>query len=225
MKRKYVAVLSALIISVSTLFLKNENTMAKTEEILLPKAVKEGSMSLEESILKRRSVRNFMRKDLSLEQTSQLLWAAQGLTQEESGFGFRASPSAGALYPTEIYLLNKDGFFHYLPRGHKLEVLGSKDLREALSGVALGQESVRKAAADIVICAVYGRVTAKYGERGSMYTHIEAGHIAQNIHLQAVALGLGSVPVGAFSDEGVKKILSLPEDHEPLYIIPVGYPE
>lgn len=181
--------------------------MSKTNEIDLPQASNKGNISLEEAISKRRSQRSFMQKDLSLEQISQLLWAAQGVTQEKSGFAFRAAPSAGALYPMEIYLLSKDGFFHYLPQGHKLEVLESKDLRSSLAAVALGQDSVREAAVSIVICAVYKRITVKYGERGIKYAHIEAGHIAQNIHLQAVALGLGSVPVGAFSDEGVKKNL------------------
>jgi len=103
--------------------------------------------------------------------------------------------------------------------------LSQKDLRDSLASVALGQSPIREAAIDIVICAVYERVTGKYGKRGIRYVHIEAGHIAQNIHLQAVVLGLGSVPIGAFSDEGVKNLLSLPSDYEPLYIIPVGYPK
>lgn len=196
--------------------------MAKEREILLPQPIIKGKVSLEEAILKRRSQRSFIQKDLSLEQISQLLWAAQGVTVKQAGYNLRAAPSAGALYPMEIYLINKDGLFHYLPEGHKLEVLGHKDLRNDLCSSALGQDSVAKAALDIVICAVYNRVAGKYGQRGIKYTHIEAGHIAQNIHLQAVALDLASVPVGAFSDEEVKKVLNLPKDQEPLYIIPVG---
>lgn len=197
--------------------------MAKTNLIQLPQPITEGKVSLEEAILKRRSQRSFIQKDLSLGQISQLLWAAQGITAKQGGYNLRVAPSAGALYPMEIYLVNKDGLFHYLPEGHKLEVLGQKDLRDELCVSALGQDSVAKAALDIVICAVYARLTAKYGQRGTRYAHIEAGHVAQNIHLQAVALGLGSVPIGAFSDEGVQKTLGLAKDHEPLYIIPVGY--
>lgn len=199
--------------------------MAENGQIQLPKPITQGKISLEEAILKRRSQRAFAQKDLNLGQISQLLWSAQGITGEKTGFSFRAAPSAGALYPMEIYLLSKDGLFHYLADGHKLDILSKKDLRKNLRDAALGQNSVAQAAIDIVICAVYSRVTGKYGERGIRYAHFEAGHIAQNIHLQAVALGLGSVPVGAFSDELVKRILSLPKDAEPLYIIPLGYPE
>lgn len=197
--------------------------MAKENLIQLPQPMIKGKVSLEEAILKRRSQRNFVRKDLTLEQISQLLWAAQGITGEKGRFNFRAAPSAGALYPMEVYLLAKNGLYHYLLPGHKLEQLSKNDLRDALANSALGQGSISQAPVNIVICAVYSRVTAKYGERGARYTLIEAGHIAQNIHLQAASLGLGSVPVGAFDDGQIKKILSLPEEQEPLYIIPVGY--
>ena len=196
--------------------------MAKTTHVQLPNPSVKGKVSLEETIAKRRSQRSFRQKSLSLEQISQLLWAAQGITAKEQGFSFRAAPSAGALYPMEIYLLTRDGLFHYLPEGHMLHMLGEKDLREDLANAALGQGAVSEAPLDIVICAVYSRITGKYGERGIRYAHIEAGHIAQNIHLEAVALGLGSVPIGAFNDDGVKKALSLPVDHDPVYIIPVG---
>ena len=117
----------------------------------------------------------------------------------------------------------KNGLFHYLPNGHKLESLAEQDLRSALADFSSGQVAISQAPVNIVICAVYSRVTSKYGQRGIRYAHIEVGHVAQNIHLQAVALGLGSVPIGAFNDEEVKRILSLPINHEPLYIIPVGY--
>jgi len=199
--------------------------MAKTDIIPLPRPITKGKVSLEEAIFKRRSQRTFSQKDLNLEQISQLLWSAQGITSQRGGFSFRAAPSAGALYPMEIYLLTKDGAFHYLPEGHDLNILDKKDLRKALAGSALGQDAISQAPLDIIICSVYSRITSKYGQRGIRYAHIEAGHVAQNIHLQAVALGLSSVPIGAFSDEEVKKILLLPADHEPLYIIPVGYSE
>lgn len=199
--------------------------MAKTEEILLPKPNTTGKISLEVAIAKRRSQRDFTKQELSQEQISQLLWAAQGITGRVWNHSFRSAPSAGALYPMEIYLVSKEGIFHYLPEGHKLEELAETDLRRDLSQACLGQGSLASAPINIIICAVYSRITAKYAERGIRYAHIEAGHIAQNIHLEAVALGLGSVPIGAFSDERVRKLLNLPKGCEPLYIIPVGYPK
>lgn len=196
--------------------------MAGFKEIQLPQPKTKGTLSLEETIAKRRSVRDFSAKDLTQEQVSQLLWAAQGITSKTAGANLRAAPSAGALYPIEIYLLSKDGLFHYLPEGHKLETLSDKDLRKDLSVACLGQASVREASVDIVICGVASRITDKYGERGIKYMHIEAGHIAQNIHLEAVALALGSVPVGAFDDEKVDSLLGLAQGYSAIYIIPVG---
>lgn len=191
------------------------------KEILLPAPQLKGNVSTEEAIAKRRSKRSFRSQDLSLEQISQLLWAAQGITDQQGRF--RAAPSAGAAYPMEIYLLNQDGLFHYLPQGHKLEQVTPNDLREQLARACLGQDFLAQAPVDLVIAAVYARVTSRYGQRGRRYTDIEVGHIAQNVHLQAQALGLSSVPVGAFDDDEVKQLLQLPEEEEPLYIIPVGY--
>jgi SagB-type dehydrogenase family enzyme len=214
-----------LLIFLVLLLGNKEIAMAQLKEIQLPAPIKAGKMSVEEAILNRRSERDFIDQDLDWAVVGQLLWAAQGITAKRLGYSFRAAPSAGALYPMEIYLVNKEGLFHYVPAGHKLEVLGDADLRGALAGACLGQASVREAAIDIVICAVYQRVTGRYGQRGIRYVDIEAGHIAQNVHLQAVALGLGSVPIGAFDDQRVSDALSLPDEQEPLYIIPVGYTE
>ncbi|MBU4377454.1 MAG: SagB/ThcOx family dehydrogenase [Candidatus Omnitrophica bacterium] len=213
------------IIFIATLLFigKEDLSMAKAKEIQLPQPITKGIISLEEAIAKRRSQRSFSKKELTLYQISQLLWAAQGITERRGGHSLRNAPSAGALYPMEIYALTKDGVYHYLPERHALEVLSEGDLRGDLCNASLGQSSVSDAPLDIVICAVYDKVTFKYGERGKRYADIETGHIAQNIHLQAVALGLVSVPIGAFSDEEVKSILNLPADHVPLYIIPVGH--
>lgn len=213
------------IIFIATLLFigKEDLSMAKAKEIQLPQPITKGIISLEEAIAKRRSQRSFSKKELTLYQISQLLWAAQGITERRGGHSLRNAPSAGALYPMEIYALTKDGVYHYLPERHALEVLSEGDLRGDLCNASLGQSSVSDAPLDIVICAVYDKVTFKYGERGKRYADIETGHIAQNIHLQAVALGLVSVPIGAFSDEEVKSILNLPADHAPLYIIPVGH--
>ncbi len=224
MARPSVFIIILIIAAGYVLFIGKENIlMAETKLIQLPKPLNKGNISLEEVIFRRRSQRSFEQKDLSLQQISQLLWAAQGITAKEGFHGLRAAPSAGALYPIEIYLLAKNGLFRYLPDGHKLQSVGEQDLRGALADSSFGQAAISQAPVNIVVCAVYSRLTSKYGQRGIRYVHIEVGHIAQNIHLQAVALGLGSVPIGAFNDEEVKKILSLPIDQEPLYIIPVGY--
>ncbi len=190
------------------------------EEIKLPKPKLKGSISLEEAIEKRRSVRSFFPQDLELEQISQLVWAAQGVTDRR---GFRAAPSAGALYPLEVYVATKKGVFQYIPSEHKLVKKKKSDLRSELAAASWGQGFVREAPVSIIICAIYERVTSRYGERGVRYTDIEVGHAAQNVHLEAVALGLASVPLGAFNDNAVSALLGLSEDERPLYIIPVGY--
>jgi SagB-type dehydrogenase family enzyme len=187
----------------------------------LPRPKTKGAVSVEEAISKRRSVRSYSSRDISAGDVSQLLWACQGITGKSRGL--RAAPSAGALYPLEIYIAKKDGLFRYIPEGHKLEPISMSDLRGDLAAASYGQGFVRETSIVIVICAIYERVTSKYGERGVMYTHMEAGHAAQNVFLQAVSLGLDSVPVGAFSDKDVSKILGLPSDTKPLYILPVGY--
>lgn len=223
-KKLSIFIITLIVAAGYVIFIGVENRlMAKTKLIQLPRPLIKGNISLEEAIFRRRSERNFKQKDLTLQQISQILWAAQGITLEKGSYNLRTAPSAGAVYPMEIYLLTKNGLFRYLPNGHKLEPLNEQDLRGDLAVSSLGQVSINQAPVNIVICAVYSRVTSKYGQRGIRYAHIEVGHIAQNIHLQAVALGLSSVPIGAFSDEKVKKILSLPKNHEPLYVIPVGY--
>jgi len=166
---------------------------------------------------------DFFGKGVTLEQISQLLWAAQGIADRKDNIDLRTAPSSGALYPMELYVLTREGLFHYVPKGHYVETVRKEDMRAELSAMALHQEVIKFAPMTIVISAVYQRVTDEYGQRGERYTHMEAGHIAQNIHLQAVSLGLSSVPMGAFEDKKVKNLLSLPPDQEPLYIISVGY--
>jgi SagB-type dehydrogenase family enzyme len=190
--------------------------------IPLPAPRQVGTITLEETLAKRRSVRAFSDLQLSLEELSQLLWATQGVTHPD---GYRSAPSAGALYPLEVYVITPQGLFHYDPPGHNLRQLQPGDLRPDLHAVALRQEAVLKAPSVFVITAVFERTELKYGkERSARYVHLEAGHAAQNLLLQAVALDLAAVPIGAFNDDKVKKVLSLPNDHLPLYLIPVGHP-
>ena len=170
----------------------------------------------------RRSVREYSDQPLTTADLGQLLWAAQGITSER---GFRTAPSAGALYPLEVYLLTAEGVFHYEPQHHQLRLMSQDDARPALYQAALQQEPVLKAPAVFVLAAVYARTVQKYGEeRSPRYVHMEAGHAAQNLLLEATALGLGAVPIGAFHDQEVQKALGLPADHQPLYLIPVGHP-
>ena len=190
-------------------------------EMPLPTPRLAGEMSLEESIASRRSVREFTGQRLTWEEISQLLWATQGITAPA---GLRTAPSAGALYPLEIYVALADGAYHYLPHSHAVQRLSERDSRQDLCEAGLRQDALRQAPAIFVIAAVYERTDAKYGERAERYVHLEAGHAAQNLLLQAVALELGAVPIGAFSDDTVQETLGLPADHRPLYLIPVGYP-
>jgi len=191
------------------------------ERIVLPSPMRSGHMSLEEALARRRSVRDFSATPLSDQELSQLLWAAQGITHPD---GLRTAPSAGALYPLELYVANAAGFYRYDPQHHELQRRSERDPRSALCRAALEQESVREAPAVFVITAIYARTAQKYGDvHSSRYVHLEAGHAAQNLLLQAVALGLGAVPIGAFHDAQVQKALALPPEEQPLYLIPVGH--
>jgi SagB-type dehydrogenase family enzyme len=157
-----------------------------------------------------------------MDELGQLLWAAQGLT---SSAGQRTAPSAGGLYPLELYGVTRDCVYHYAPPGHRLNEHVRGDLRSGLWLAAWRQDAVKNAAAVIVITGVYARTALKYGEERAMrYVHLEAGHAAQNILLQAVALKLGAVTLGAFEDDRVIQALALPSDHAPLYLIPIGHP-
>ncbi|MCX8108831.1 MAG: SagB/ThcOx family dehydrogenase [Verrucomicrobiae bacterium] len=177
-------------------------------------------MSVEEAIVSRRSIRSYSGVPLTDDELSQLLWAAQGITDTRRNY--RAAPSAGATFPLETYVVTQTGIYRYDPPRHALEELKTGDLRRKLASAAYEQSFVAEAGATIVFAAVPQRTTQRYGTRGHMYIHMEAGHAAQNVHLQAVALGLGSVPVGAFDDDAVASVLGLPRGQIPLYLIPVG---
>lgn len=188
----------------------------------LPQAKAQGKMSLEEAIYHRRSERSFNKKyDLSREQLAQLLWACQGIT--EPNWGFRTVPSAGTTYPLEVYIVMKDGVYHYLPKVHSIEKVSGDDKRPAMFRASLGQGFISDAPATFVIAANFGRTQEKYGNRAERYVPMEAGHAAQNLLLQATAMGLGGVPVGSFYIDAVARSLDLPYENEPLYLIPVGY--
>ena len=188
--------------------------------VALPAPSLEGRMSVEEATARRRSVREYAPDPLTLAEISQLLWSAQGLTSPE---GLRAAPSAGARYPLETYLACAEGLFRYEAANHTLVKVNRGDLRGPLAEACLGQSFVQEAAVSIIFAAVYGRTTSRYSDRGIRYVHIDVGHAAQNVHLQAEALGLASVPVGAFKDDFVARALALPGNHSPIYVVPVGH--
>jgi SagB-type dehydrogenase family enzyme len=191
----------------------------------LPKPRLSGLVSLETALNERRSVREYSGDPVSLAELSQLLWAAQGVTHPGGG---RTAPSAGALYPIELYVLAGDvtgmegGLYRYRIGRHELVELSREDLRRQLADAALGQPQVEAAAAVIVFAGVVARTAAKYGQRALPYVHMEVGCVVQNVHLQAAALRLGTVYIGAFRDARVKQLLDMPEAESPLAILPVG---
>ncbi len=193
--------------------------------ISLPEPSFDSDTSIEEALLARRSIREYKEGALTLKELGQLLWAAQGITDPS---GKRTAPSSGALYPIEVYVVVGDvegvdaGVYRYRPESHGLVKTLDGDRRKDLTRAALNQQYIREGAVDIVMTVVYERVTQKYGERGILYTHLEVGHAAQNLCLQVAALKLGTVTIGAFDDDEVKKVLDLTGDEEPIYILPVG---
>ena len=211
-------------------FTRESGEVRETEvarvRLKLPEPSYKSPVSIEEAILVRRSIREYADKPLTLKQLSQILWAAQGITERR--WGFRAAPSAGATYPLEVYVVVKGGgvedldpgIYHYLPASHEIELVKPGDYSRDLMRAALGQEWVLEAAVNLVINAVYERTTRRYGERGYRYVYMEVGHVGQNIYLQCVSLGLACVVIGAFYDDEVKRIVG--GIGEPLYIIPVG---
>ncbi len=193
--------------------------------ISLPAPAKSGDVSVETALQQRRSVRSYAPEPLALEDIAQLLWAAQGITSPD---GLRTAPSAGALYPLEVYIVTgnvsglKEGIYRYIPQQHALTLIQDGDYRAKLSAAALGQGCVREAPAVIVFTGVSSRITGKYGQRGIQYMMMEAGHAAQNVCLQAVTRQIGVVPVGAFKEDQVSRILQLDNSELPLYLLPMG---
>jgi len=201
---------------------------AATDEITrLPKPEVVGSMPVEKALAGRRSTRRFDPSPIDLSVVAQLLWSAQGITNER---GFRTAPSAGALFPLEIYLVTgavsglESGVYAYDPSKHHLTRASLGDVRTALAEAAYRQQWIAKAPAVLVIAARFDRTTHKYGSRGTRYVHIEAGHASQNVYLQSESLGLGTCMVGAFDDVSVKALLGFRHPIDPIAIMPVGKP-
>ncbi len=198
------------------------------EVVKLPPPAYQGRMSVAEALKKRRTVRQFSNMELDLAQVSQLLWGTDGITDSR---GRRTAPSAGATYPLEFYLVVGErgvsglapGLYHYRPDSHALELLQKGDLRTQVSRTCLNQNWMTEAPVMVVFAAEYRRCMARYGERGIRYTHMEVGLTGENLFLQAEALDLACGIVGAFEDRALKEVLHLPQQHEPLLVMPVGY--
>lgn len=203
------------------------------EVIELPKPKDLKRKTLVETINRRYSCRRFREKSLNLEEISLLLWAAGGLKTDTTTGATRTIPSAGATNPLEFYIVvGKDategveeGVYHYVISDHTLELKFKGDKRKELASACLGQSFIAEAPIVVVITAVYLRTTRYYGERGVRYVHMEVGHSCQNIHLMVENLGLGTVVIGAFYDDSVKKVLNLEKSLEPIAVMPVGLPK
>lgn len=193
--------------------------------INLPNPAYRSNVSIEQALKTRRTVRDYSDKPISLQQLGQLLWAAQGITSPE---GFRTAPSAGPFYPLELYVVAKNvtglavGVYHYVPTLHSLEQLSTEDKMNAIYHASNKQAPLLQSPAAIIVTGEYDRTVKKYGNRGVRYVHLEAGHAAENIELQAVSLHLGTVTMGGFSDAMVIKALGISPTLTPLYIMPVG---
>ena len=215
------AVLSPLVAVGACVSSENERTLPSGDVTALPSPDLATGVTLAAALARRRSRREYAERALTRAEVSQLMWAAQGVTSDG---GLRTAPSAGALYPLTICVALPDGLYRYTPKGHMVERAFDEDLRVALGKAALGQQWVGRAPAVFTVSGDVSRSEPKYGSRAERYIFMEAGHAAQNLLLQAVALGLAGVPVGAFDDDAVRTVLRLSTREQPVYLMPVGQP-
>jgi protease I len=220
---KRLTILVIVLACFATLCLGRSRTRSAPQMIIqLTDPNLKGSVTLEEALARRRSVRQFSSEPVKRSQISQLAWAGQGITEPQRGL--RTAPSAGAIYPIELLFATQEGLFVYRPADHSLLQVGDQDIRNMLAAAASGSESVAGAGCDIIVAGNVRKLTDRFKDKARTYMHMEAGHIAQNILLQAVCLDLGAVPIGGFDTSQVRKVCKLSRELEPLYIICVGYP-
>jgi SagB-type dehydrogenase family enzyme len=198
-----------------------DETQRYSESFELAEPELSGSSSLEQTLEERRSTRDFTAEEVPLDTIGQLFWAGQGITDD---VGHRTAPSAGARYPIELYAISASTFMHYLPEGHRVEQRTDTTTLSLLSAAAFQQGFVSDAPLVLVITAVPVRTEAEYGAVAHDLVNREAGHVAQNILLQATSLGLAAVPVGGFDPAEVARLLALAPGEDVLYLLPVGYP-
>lgn len=187
----------------------------------LPSPRRSPGIELDGALDRRRSIRSFTDESLDEEAIAHLLWAAQGVT---ASWGGRTAPSAGALYPIEISVATGEGLRRYVPDEGRTVLLTSEDRRPRIADATGGQDAALHAPALFVISGIVARTAEKYGERAERYVQMEAGHVCQNMLLEATGLGLAAVPVGAFSDDDLRIALGVGDEELPLYVVPVGHP-
>ena len=220
---KRLVILTIILTCIVNPGLGNRRTRKSSQQIIqLTDPNQTGKLSFEEALARRRSVREFSTQELKRSQIGQLLWAGQGVTDAQRGL--RTAPSAEALYPMELYIATNEGLFTYQPTEHSLAKTSDQDIRGELARATLTPEPVVSAPCSIIIAGSSRKIADRVGARARTFVAMEAGHIAQNIQLQAVCMGLGSVPVGGLDPMAVRRICMISRDFEPLYVIPVGYP-
>lgn len=219
---KRLIILAVALACLATLCLGRNRSRGPQMVIQLTDPNLQGHTSLEEALAKRRSVLQFSSEPVTRTQIGQLAWAGQGITDPQRGY--RTAPSAGATYPIELIFATPEGLFVYRPVDHSLLQIGDQDVRSLLGVAASGSESVAGAGCDIIVAGDFRKLTDRFKDKARLFMHLEAGHIAQNILLQAVSLDLGAVPVGVFDSAQVRKVCRIRRNLEPLYIICVGHP-
>jgi len=220
---KRLTILGIVLVCFAALCLGQRRSRPAPQKIVqLTKPNLTGTVTFEAALAKRRSVRLFASKPLESEHIGQLAWAGQGITDKQRGL--RTAPSAGETYPIDLYFATEEGLFVYRPAEHSLEQTSDQDIRAKLAAAASMQESVAMAGCDIIVAGSVRKLTSQFRNKARTYMLLEAGHIAQNIQLQAVCLDLGSVTIGGFNSKDVTRACRLPKGLEPLYIICVGHP-
>lgn len=219
---KRLTILGLVLVCFAALCLGQRRTRTPQKIVRLIKPSLTGTVSFEEALTKRRSVRLFATKPLESEHIGQLAWAGQGITEPQRGL--RTAPSAGETYPIDLYFATQEGLFVYRPAEHSMEQTSDQDIRGRLAAAASMQESVATAGCNIIVAGSVRKLTSRFRTKARTYMLLEAGHIAQNIQLQAVCLDLGSVTIGGFNTREVGRICRLPRGMEPIYIICVGHP-
>lgn len=210
-------------------------TYAGSQRVDLPRRDFALKAPLDDILQRRRSVREFVLGPLGLTAVGQLLHASYGLRGyrhvDEQWAYDRYSPSAGGLYPLELYVATQaveglpDGVYHYDARAHQLELMYTALVHSQVADITIGQQMIRDANLVIVISAIFERTMWKYGQRGYRYVWLEAGHLGQNLHLVSVALGLGAVAIGGFFDDEMNRLLELPGEEDAIYLVCVGQPQ
>lgn len=222
-RQALVRILSVTLWMTASVLYLNAMAAAQTQEtISLPKIRSSDGMSLQEALWKRRSVRAYSDRPLSMEQIGALCWAAQGITNPEKGL--RTAPSAMTLYSIQVFVVNGEGVYAYLPAEHTLRLVQKGAILDRLRPLPPNPPDLGKAPVVLVLGMNLAPLTERVGARAERYAFMETGHVAQNVLLQATALGLGSIPVGGFDEEKVSALLKLPDGVRPVYLLPVGYP-